>query len=136
MTLRPHNSCAQPFAASLSRSPIVYSAQLMAELWRVAGKRACCRALMSLVVNRRLGPTEPGCSQHACSSILTHLNNNPKCFPGFKMIGVGVDESESEAQAQVPSLRHPFSRRACREAEGSRGYALAVSAPPRCRVVY
>ena len=103
MTPRPHNSRApQPFAASRSRSPI-HSAQLMAELWRVAGKRACCRGLMSLVFNRTLGPTEPGFSQHECSSILTHLDNNPRCFPGFKMMEIKVDESKSEAQAPSPS---------------------------------
>ena len=103
MTPRPHNSRApQPFAASRSRSPI-HSAQLMAELWRVAGKRACCRGLMSLVFNRTLGPTEPGFPQHECSSILTHLDNNPRCFPGFKMMEIKVDESKSEAQAPSPS---------------------------------
>lgn len=58
-----------------------HATQFMAELWTVAGKRACRRALKSCIVGHALSPTD-GAAMAAMRArwLLTAIHNNPVAF--------------------------------------------------------
>ena len=99
-----------PPAPQLTRAPALccvtatlthrlYSTQMQAELWRIAGKRACCRALYSLLHNRPLLSTESGYPRDRCGAILTLVDMDPRLYFGVNT--AHFDESEAQEYAAM-----------------------------------
>ena len=80
-TKSPLPTCHQAARASTcTRVHHPYSSQLKAELWRVAGRTACRRALTSLLYGYALCSTDRGMGGRVADRLFTDLHNDPDIF--------------------------------------------------------
>ena len=98
----PTRHQAPPLVTCFDAHARPHAAQLKAELFRVAGKTACRRALTSLLFGYTLGSTDRArIGGRDTDRLFTALHNDPDLFAGWDTKADAAEEADEESEEEL-----------------------------------